>query len=221
MANKTEHGLPVYKKWWFWVIIAIVFIGIFGASASKKQEGGSDSVQGSNIEIGDYIGKDAKEVYESLTNNGYEVKFVFARPNNGGFSEDGFQQYVIECFESESYAEMPFIVTDDSRNGKKITLTIEYSLTVESNKAQEARDAALEAKLGIVESMTACQQYGKANYSGFNMHSVAGKIAEYAKDDNTWFLKYKVDANGYENLTMECSVTGTTASPVVESFVVY
>lgn len=86
---------------------------------------------------------------------------------------------------------------------------------------QGAREEALESKLGVIEAMTACEQYGKQNYRNFKMHSVLGKIAEYASDDDTWFLKYKVDADGYEQLTMECYVTGTSDSPIVKQFTVY
>lgn len=85
----------------------------------------------------------------------------------------------------------------------------------------KTKEELLEEKLGFVESITACELYGKRQYSDFKIHSVLGKIAQEVVDDDTWFIKYTVDANGRENLVMECSVTGTTESPQVKNFIVY
>ena len=37
MADNTEKK-PVYKKWWFWVIIIIFIIGVVGASQTGNQD---------------------------------------------------------------------------------------------------------------------------------------------------------------------------------------
>ena len=98
---------------------------------------------------------------------------------------------------------------------------VEYKSALESSAAQAAREENLEKRLSIISAMSACDLYGQRNYRDFKMHSIVGKIAEYASDDNTWFLKYYVDADGYTNRAMECYVTGTTDNPVVTKYLVY
>ena len=35
-SNLDKAGKPFYKKWWFWVIIAFIFIGALGGKSSNK-----------------------------------------------------------------------------------------------------------------------------------------------------------------------------------------
>lgn len=214
--NKTNMAIWVNSL----LVMILIIAGVVGVINHNNNKGGDEN-QSSNSHVDDYVGKDAREAYNTLEAAGYDVRFVFDRANNGGFTEDGFQEYILQEFDIDSYSELPYVVTGQSANGKTITLKVDYSTVVESNNAQAQREEALEKKLGIVESMTACQQYGERNYSGFKMHSILGKIAEYASDDDTWFLKYTVDADGRKNMTMECSVTGTSANPAVKSFMIY
>ncbi|MBR2753638.1 hypothetical protein IKF28_02860 [Candidatus Saccharibacteria bacterium] len=220
-SKKTKNNEPFYKKWWFWTIIIIIFIGMIYGGSNNEQDNNEPSGQG-ETELKDYVGQDAKNAYDELTAGGYSVKFVFDRKNNGGFSEEQFQDYVInDSFGSKSYSEMPFIVTKQSNNNKTVTLSIDYKTAIEANNKQQAREAKLEEKLGSVEAMTACKQYGKRNYRNFKLHDITGKMAEYPSDDNTWLFKYYVDANGYKNMTMECYVTGTSENPKVSKFMIY
>ena len=219
---KSEQKKPIYKQWWFWLIIAIIIIGVGGSGFSQKKENGGtaeNTASETKTEIKDYTNQDAKTAYDELVNNGYSVRFMFDRNNNGGFTEDGFQEYVKESFDGSTSSS--FVVTKQKTNNKDVTLYVDFSSIVEQDKEKEERGRKLEEKLGIVESMTACRQYGERNYRNFKIHSVVGKIAEYASDDDTWFLKYYVDAEGYNNKTMECYVTGTSNSPVVTKFIVY
>ncbi len=44
VAAKTKQKKPIFKKWWFWLIIAVVLIGIIGSA------GGSDTEEPTTIE---------------------------------------------------------------------------------------------------------------------------------------------------------------------------
>ena len=172
--------------------------------------------------VSDYTGKDARQAYDELTHEGYSVRFAFDRNNNGGFSDSDFQDFVKnDSFGSASYAEMPFTVTNQVNSEHVVTLFVEYTDVYVEKNAQAAREKRLEEKLSIVSAMTACEQYGKSHYKNFKIHSIMGRIAERASDDNTWFLKYYVDYDGYKNKNMECYVSGTTSSPSVTKFSVY
>ena len=211
MAKKEVGKKPFYKNWRFWLIIGAIVCVIGLASLGSTK----------NKNLGNYIDKDAKQAYNELSESGYEVKFIFDRDNNGGFTQEKFQEYVLESISSESYAEMPFTVTKQSASGKTISLCVEYASALEAGESQKTREETLESKLSDIEAMTACDQYGKQNYRNFKLHSIVGEIAKYASDDDTWFFKYKVDADGHEQLTMECYVTGTTDNPIIKEFNIY
>jgi hypothetical protein len=202
----------------FFLLFLFIFIGINLNTSNKN----NDQLTSSKEQVEDYVDQDAKTAYTELIADGYSVKFKFDRDNNGGFSESDFQSFVIdESFVSKDYSEMPFVVTKQSNSGKNVTLYIDYGSSIDNENQQAERDAKLEAKLSIINATTACQEYGERNYRDFTIHLIFGKISEYASDENTWFLKYYVDTDGYENLTMECYVTGTTSNPEVSDFLVY
>lgn len=52
MKNKTEKSKvkkPIYKKWWFWVIIVVILAAIFGNSGGKEgfEDGVNDTLNSS------------------------------------------------------------------------------------------------------------------------------------------------------------------------------
>lgn len=209
MSKKENNDKKlVWKDWrlWFGIVIIALFIGVFSFGKSIK----------------DYTNQDAKVAYEELTSEGYSVRFLFDRNNNGGLSEEEFQKYVVDdSFGSESYKDMPFIVSKQKNDGKTVTLSIEYKSVIDAENKQSAMEEKLEEKLNVASALTACEQYGGRNYGNFKIHTILGQIAQNASDENTWFLKYSVDAGGFTDLNMECYVTGTTDNPQVTSFVVY
>ena len=84
----------------------------------------------------------------------------------------------------------------------------------------------LGAKLNDADAIAAMERYGKKEYPyGFKVHTIIGKIACEAKDENTWFLKYNVTiTNEYgasRDTTVEANVTGTSSNPEVTYFYVY
>lgn len=233
-SSKTPHTTKVSvksgasatgnkAKIWAVVVVVLIVLGVIGGAMKNNNSEKPQQTDTTHEEVlANYVGQDAKTVYTNLTAQGYTVKFVFDRTNNGGFSDEQFQDFVInDSFASDSYSEMPFVVTNQAINDKNVILTIEYESSVEQNKARENREANLENKLSIITAMSSCEIYGKRNYRNFKLHSIVGRIAEYATDDDTWLLKYTADADGYKNLTMECYVTGTDSSPVVKDFKLY
>lgn len=73
----------------------------------------------------------------------------------------------------------------------------------------------------------ACERYGENQYRyGFTLHYILGVIAErYEAAEDEWFLKASATiTNEYGadfSATVECSVTGSNDSPIVNEFLVY
>lgn len=109
-------------------------------------------------------------------------------------------------------------IADVSKNS---TTTTTSTSSESSSVRSGAKEDRLEKKLSSVNALTACELYGERNYQNFSIHKILGQIAEYAYDEDTWYMKYSVDYNGYENRAMECYVTGTSENPVVSKFLVY
>lgn len=191
------------------IAVIVIVVGIFLVNNNKPQ-------------IDDYVGKDAKQSYEELTSSGHEVEFAYDYNNKySGYTKEEFQDFIIRELNLDTYSQAPYTIVKQENDGNKAILYIKHDALIEADKAKEDKKAALEEKLGVAEAMTACEMYGKRTHRDFDMHSVLGQIAQEAKDENTWFLKYTVDADGYEGLTMECYVTGTSAAPEVTDFIVY
>lgn len=225
-ATKAEVSNKNNKSWVGILIVVLVVCCAIGTVMNnhdeKKEEPAVEEVREDENIVENYVGKDAKIAWWDLKESGYTVRFVFNRANNGGFTDEGFQDFVInDCFGSDSYKDAPFVVTGQSVAGKNVVLTIEFNDIAQEEAVLSARREQLEKKLSIVTAMSACDIYGGRNYRNFKMHSILGRIAEYMLDDDTWLLKYRVDADGYTNLVMECSVTGTNNSPVIKDFKIY
>ena len=104
-----------------------------------------------------------------------------------------------------------------NEDNKSVEVTLELTSNIEANKQEEK----LKEKLDTGTAWGAAKAYGKEQYGDdFDLHYLTGKIAQYADDKDTWFLKAECEVNGQEG-TCEAKVTGTSDNPKVISFDVY
>lgn len=59
-SNLDKAGKPFYKKWWFWVIIAFIFIGALGGKSSNKDN--NDNIEKVEETTGALDGNSKKEL---------------------------------------------------------------------------------------------------------------------------------------------------------------
>ena len=59
-SNLDKAGKPFYKKWWFWVIIAFIFIGALGGKSSNKDN--NDNIEKVEETTGASDGNSKKEL---------------------------------------------------------------------------------------------------------------------------------------------------------------
>ena len=98
--------------------------------------------------------------------------------------------------------------------------------TVNDSNDGKTTEEILEAKFDSADAWYWLIEYGKREYPyGFKVHNIMGKIAEEAKDENTWFLKAEVtvtNAFGAKRETVvEAEISGTLDNPNIEYFYVY
>ena len=134
----TTKQEPVYKQVWFWVVMFTVFMTMIVIANNKQPESTSNtdemnqSTEIEEVTAKDYVGKDAKLAYNELISDGFAVKFVFDRPNQGGFTEESFQDFVLnDSFAADSYSEMPLVVTRQINHDKSVVLYLEYKSIVD------------------------------------------------------------------------------------------
>ena len=86
--NKQTSDKPIYKKWWFWVII-VVILGVIGlatqgATETTDKDGGNNNGDNSQnvgtlptLNESDYLGKEGLVVFKDLVARGYTVTVEF------------------------------------------------------------------------------------------------------------------------------------------------
>ena len=63
---------PIYKKWWFWVIIGVVVIAIIGGSADESDGTAEDNANNANTGNAVTTARDSAEKNPSSTEKNYE-----------------------------------------------------------------------------------------------------------------------------------------------------
>jgi hypothetical protein len=183
------------------------------------------SDDGAQAIYNDAIGKPAIDIKNELEKLGYAVTFTHA-VTKADFSG--------EVFPAGDEFYIPWIITDlDSYDASSKTasffINTQELIDEAQNKASVEKasvEDALQAKLDYQYAWQAVESYGKEYSYGFKLHWMAGRLAQTARDENTWFLKATCDVrNEYgtwvEDLTCEALVSGTTESPKIVDFKVY
>lgn len=124
---------PIFKRWWFWVIIVIVIIAVVGASGGSgdNTDSGSDSTDTSNTQNETnnvqeeivYEVTDLRTMIDELDANAmkaeqtYQNKYVEVKGNITNFDSDG--SYIsIEPVNADEFSftsVMCYIKTDDQK----------------------------------------------------------------------------------------------------------
>lgn len=127
----------IIKKWWFWVVLVLLILGIFGAFAqlndnmeTDKDEGQKQTIDSSSklptLSADDYKGKEGLIVYKELKGKGYGVNAKFE--NDALTDINGEATSVFEPLdpnnENDRQSVDAFTVSNLSQNGDNIVLTI-------------------------------------------------------------------------------------------------
>lgn len=155
-----------------------------------------------------YYGKPLVEFMDKVSELGYTATY---------FNQGSDYTSILGFYSEEDCAS--FVVGNVEEDAENKTVVVD--LLLKENLESAEAEAALEEKLTVVSAWLAAKNYGKSLYGeDFEIHNFTKKIAEYAEDENTWFLKAKCTVAGVEK-TCEVLVSGTTAAPEVTSFDVY
>lgn len=129
----------IFKKWWFWVIVAVIVLGAIG---SLGQNNGSnpastthspDNVTSSEstgtlpkLNAEDYRGKEGLVVYKELKAKGYKVDAAFENPaltDINGKASDLFEPLDPNKTEDRQSVDA-FVIGNISQDGDTVNLAI-------------------------------------------------------------------------------------------------
>lgn len=127
----------IFKKWWFWVIAAIIILGAIGAlgqsgdNKSSSTAGETQPVTNSTATLpklnsDEYKGKDGLVVYKELKGKGYVVSAAFenqALTDINGKASDLFEPLDPANAEDKKSVDA-FVVGSLSQDGDSVTLSI-------------------------------------------------------------------------------------------------
>ena len=175
----------------------------------------------STVTVPDVINMPGDEAYNILT----QLEFTVA------FNEDVWMK------SNWTVTAQTPLAGENVEKGSSIILTVvKTSSLTDMNSdvpepVEESSDSSprYDANGPVTDAITAgsaCETYGSSIYRyGFESHYLLGVLAEEPRPDGTFFLKtIATVTNEYGaemEANMECVVSGTGSSPVVDSFIVY
>lgn len=201
-------------KWICSVVVLIVIIAVLFGSCGKDNKdsnANTETKEEYSFDVQSLKGKsiaEAREAFADSEEHGYEYTFLYDGEDLG--------------FDEPSDFDDVYIVESVSGSGKKYNLNVVDKEMVEKEAEQDAMNEKLNEKLDEIDALTAVEEYGKQNYSDFNMSLInqVDGLEQYAKDENTWSIKSKCTVDGVE-CWLFAEVTGTTANPEVTYFEVH
>ena len=238
---------PIYKRWWFWLIVVWLLSGFITliSSCSFLLKSASDfdpnqftipTVIESLTETHAEASTDAptapptEEITEPLTEAtteaastlfdeyvGKPLPELMAKVEELGYTAT----YLADGADFTEFIDLlaeDYLVGNLSEDPNQKSVIVD--LLLKSNAKHEEMEAALKEKLEIGSAWIAVENYGEAEYADFELHYLLGKIEEYAEDENTWFLKAECTVMGLD-MICEAKVTGTSDNPQVIYFEVY
>ncbi len=134
----------IFKKWWFWVIVIVVALGIigsFGQTDNKTKDASQtdDTQQTSSgdksilpkLSIDDYKGKEGLVAYKELKGKGYKVEAEFekqALTDMNGKASDVFGPLDVNKPDDRLSVDA-FVVGSLAQDGDSVVLTIAHQPT--------------------------------------------------------------------------------------------
>ena len=179
--KKESHNknTPIYKQWWFWVIIGVIILAGFGATATKTRQDSSttdtltpstsdptepECAEEEKVTIIDFSTMGANDIAKWIKDNGLEYKVDNAQYSDTVARESVLSQSIPA---GESVCKGTTIVVSYSL-GKEHTVEQKNALA----KAQSYSDLMHMSKAGIYQQLTS--EYGE----GFSAED-----AQYAIDN--------------------------------------
>lgn len=155
-------------------------------------------------QLDEYIRMPLSDLMAKIDELGYTATYINQGEDWTEFIEFFVEDYLVGGLEEDPEAK-----------------TVVVDLLLKSNAEHDAAEAALREKLETGSAWLAVENYGEAMYGeSFELHYFFGKIAEYAEDENSWFLKAECTVSGVD-MICEAKVTGTSDNPEVIYFEIY
>lgn len=128
----------IFKKWWFWIIVVVVALGVVGAlgqsnnptdNVTNSQESSENTSTLPALNAEDYKEKEGLVAYKDLKTKGYDVEATFENPaltDINGKATDLFEPLDPNNIEDRQSVDA-FVVGSLQQNGDNVILTITKS----------------------------------------------------------------------------------------------
>lgn len=234
MSAPAEHQptetskKPLLKKWWLWAIVAVVVIGAASAIAGGGKQTAADPAASTKsatespaatTEVPAVAGKPGKDASKLLEDAGFRVE------------RDGGKETVIALGNWDATGTTP-AAGEKAEPGSTVKLHLTRATerlaaeqaALEAANKKAAADAAAKP-LDDIHAQTFCENYAKVQFPyGVKLHTVAGKLAE-EKTEAGWYMKYEAsitnEFGAKRDSNVECHMSGTNGTPVMDDFVAY
>lgn len=127
----------IFKKWWFWLIVAVIVLGVIGSLGQSDSDGQTDSPSSAQettdsasalpkLSTDEYKSKEGLVVYKELKAKGYKVDANFenqALTDINGKASDLFEKLDAENTEDRQSVDA-YVVNKLTQSGDSITLSV-------------------------------------------------------------------------------------------------
>lgn len=211
---------PIHKRWWFWALVVCLIVGAMSPDSEPAEP--SETAPISTISPTEQPTTPPTEAISNQFDAEMPLSDFVEKVEELGYTATYYNQGVdyteiLGFYTSNDLDSLVIVSIEEDSSAKTVVVELLPKAFSEQSEAEQT----LRSKLETGAAWVAAENHGETIYGeSFELHYFSGIIAEYAEDENTWFLKAECTVNGADKVC-EAKVIGTTDKPEVIYFDIY